>query len=746
VRLRPTPGDISRGFSNEEVFVIVTVREMGVMQSEPKPAQRVSAEAGERQLTEGGIFDDVAPRAGGDFCAPTDASRLNRAASFRPSGAQSLLLQLQRRYGNRYVQRLLALARHGNGAGEVSQDVETGIEKARGGGQGLGTGIRRKMESAFGADFSGVRVHTGSEAHELNNAVNAVAFTTGQDIFFRNGAYNTESSGGRELLAHELTHVVQQGRADGLPRKVMGVEVHRMCPECEDEKKKAIQSKLAVSQPGDPHEVEAEKMARAVMESENSSPTKKEEETDERESIPAGSSRVQRQPEAPRDEEEEKKKHSSIAKSDVRSGSAGGTTLRENGTLHRQGAPPQTIAPASLSWKPPFGLDLVTTHDEAREATLAIYIRIANLNSELKKAGETDAADKLDVIAEEASARTQSLAGATPITEKEANDLTEFGKDADKADKEAIGILSRKTEEGLAPIANAAPPDTSAIEDQLAESLHDAFRKGSTDRIGELKETIEKLKKYKEKVSSTLTWAKRAAAAAKAAKTVEQLENAIGKLESAGGVLNKVSEVLTAAHAFATITGLDNKAVSSTQDAINKFQAGLDTIDLAMGFFKAVPLIGTLWSSYYMPVTKECLRLIGVIDRYQDIENRQLGLLEFWEQRSSGGRKSGQAPTIPSYLLDNFPGGQPVLDFMFAIMHDGVPQPTSAVEKYFLEHRELFNVKQESSDKLEGEGGSHWYKPWTWGDEETLKNLVPWVQRNRRTVWSMLYGSLSPDL
>jgi hypothetical protein len=525
-------------------------------------------------------------------------------------------------------------------------------------GQPLADSAGRTLEPGFGHDFSGVRVDDDSKAAESASSVNALAYTVGNHIVFNAGQYSPGTSDGNRLLAHELTHTIQQ--TGGMVR-----------PQTDNQQKK--------------HQ-------------------------------------------------------------DVRSGSAGGTTVLENGTLHRQGAPPQTTAPTSSSWKPPFGLDPVTTHEEAREATLAIYVRIANLNSELKEAGETDAADKLELIAQEAVARSQSMAGATPITEKEASDLTEFGKDADKADTEAIGILSRKAEEGLASIANAAPPDTSAIEDELAESLHDAFRKGSTDRVGELKETIEKLNKYKEKVSSVLTWAKRAATAAKAAKTAEQLESAIGKLESAGGVLDKVGEVLTAAHAFATITGLDNKAVSPTQDSINKFQAGLDTIDLAMGYFKAVPLLGTLWSSYYKPLTQECLRLIGVIDRYQDIENRQFGLLEFWEQRSSGGRKSGQAPTIPSYLLDSFPGGQSVLDFMFAIMHDGVPQPTSAVETFFLDHRELFNVKQESWDKLEGEGGSHWYKPWTWGDEEILKNLIPWVQRNRRTVWSMLYGSLNPDL
>lgn len=67
------------------------------------------------------------------------------------------------------------------------------------------------MESAFGIGFGGVRVHADSTATELNNRIQAKAFTTGSDIYFRDGVPDVSSSSGQELLAHELTHVVQQG-------------------------------------------------------------------------------------------------------------------------------------------------------------------------------------------------------------------------------------------------------------------------------------------------------------------------------------------------------------------------------------------------------------------------------------------------------------------------------------------------------------------------------------------------------
>jgi hypothetical protein len=92
----------------------------------------------------------------------------------------------------------------------VSANVEAGIQQARGSGQPLPESLRNPMEQAFGADFSGVRVHSDGESDRLNRAMQARAFTTGQDIFFQQGAYQTNSRTGQELVAHELTHVVQQ--------------------------------------------------------------------------------------------------------------------------------------------------------------------------------------------------------------------------------------------------------------------------------------------------------------------------------------------------------------------------------------------------------------------------------------------------------------------------------------------------------------------------------------------------------
>ena len=94
--------------------------------------------------------------------------------------------------------------------GNASPDLEAGIQQARGNGQALVPHLQIQIGQAMGADFSGVRVHTDTQSDQFNRSIQAKAFTTGQDIFFRQGAYQPGSQSGQELIAHELTHVVQQ--------------------------------------------------------------------------------------------------------------------------------------------------------------------------------------------------------------------------------------------------------------------------------------------------------------------------------------------------------------------------------------------------------------------------------------------------------------------------------------------------------------------------------------------------------
>jgi hypothetical protein len=123
------------------------------------------------------------------------------------------VLKMQRTHGNQAVQRMIARVQRSvmQDGGPITDDLSTRINSKRGSGGSLDSAIQASMSSQMGYDFSGVKVHTDSESDQLNKALGAKAFTTGSDIYFSSGSYNPGSSEGQDLLAHELTHVVQQG-------------------------------------------------------------------------------------------------------------------------------------------------------------------------------------------------------------------------------------------------------------------------------------------------------------------------------------------------------------------------------------------------------------------------------------------------------------------------------------------------------------------------------------------------------
>ncbi|HEY2792978.1 MAG TPA: DUF4157 domain-containing protein [Micromonosporaceae bacterium] len=125
--------------------------------------------------------------------------------------------------GNREVltpHDILALQRTAGNAGvaQMIADDQPDVHDVVGsGGAPLDAGVRADMEGRFGQDFSDVRVHSGADAHASAVGLSAQAYTVGSDIVFQNGNFDPSSSAGQHMLAHELTHVVQQrnGPVDG---------------------------------------------------------------------------------------------------------------------------------------------------------------------------------------------------------------------------------------------------------------------------------------------------------------------------------------------------------------------------------------------------------------------------------------------------------------------------------------------------------------------------------------------------
>jgi outer membrane protein OmpA-like peptidoglycan-associated protein len=134
----------------------------------------------------------------------------------------------------------LAVQRKSANHAELSNVPPIVHEVLRSPGQSLDTATRAFFEPRFGHDFSRVRVHTDARAAESARAVNALAYTVGRDVVFGAGQYSPNTNAGQQLMAHELTHVVQQ-------------------------RSSAVQAKAEISQPGDVYEQEADRVAGTII-------------------------------------------------------------------------------------------------------------------------------------------------------------------------------------------------------------------------------------------------------------------------------------------------------------------------------------------------------------------------------------------------------------------------------------------------------------------------------------------------
>ncbi len=186
------------------------------------------------------IFDDRTPK------AVRKAENLeSRRQDSHHGDVQPRLSALQQSIGNRAVQRLLA-QRSSDEPSDLDEGTADRINRGRSEGQLLNTQTQMQMGASLGHDFGNVHVHTSRESDQLNRQLGARAFTTGQDVFFRDGAYQPHTSDGQELIAHELTHVIQQ--ASGMVGNGGGP--------------------MTVNAPGDKFEKEADAAAKSVRMSE----------------------------------------------------------------------------------------------------------------------------------------------------------------------------------------------------------------------------------------------------------------------------------------------------------------------------------------------------------------------------------------------------------------------------------------------------------------------------------------------
>jgi hypothetical protein len=197
IQTKLTVGSAGDRYEQEADRVAEQVMTMPAPRSAPSSVQRAAEEE-----------EEVQTRPLTTFITPL----VQRQAAPEEEEVQTKsLVQRQEVPEEEEVQTKSLVQRRGDGSFEASPELESRLAAHKGGGSPLPEDVRAYMEPRFGADFSGVRVHTGGEAAQLNRALSAQAFTHGRDIYLGEGRYDPDSDAGKRLLAHELAHTLQQG-------------------------------------------------------------------------------------------------------------------------------------------------------------------------------------------------------------------------------------------------------------------------------------------------------------------------------------------------------------------------------------------------------------------------------------------------------------------------------------------------------------------------------------------------------
>lgn len=289
-----------------------------------------------------------------------------------------------------------------------------------------------------------------------------------------------------------------------------------------------------------------------------------------------------------------------------------------------------------------------------------------------------------------------------------------------------------------------------ALEDQLAEAMHQRFIANQDDELEQLAKLTGKIGSWNSKVgdyagkvadySKYLGDAKGLADVAARARQLKELSKSLGEK------LGTAKEILEVANDLAVIAGAQGAPDGTAMmQGIAQFSAGINLVDKTVGrFAKAVPLFNDLWSKYYKPLVDSCVKGLTKLAGLMEVKDRS-DVVAMWNIDETGGmleRDGNGAPIIPKLYIAKgiFPGGQPVFSYLYCLREGREPPPMpEAVKVFFLDRQDIMNaISEDRSDELTSE----WelLSPSTWSSKGRRTNLVSWLAGHWPTVWSMLYG------
>jgi hypothetical protein len=269
----------------------------------------------------------------------------------------------------------------------------------------------------------------------------------------------------------------------------------------------------------------------------------------------------------------------------------------------------------------------------------------------------------------------------------------------------------------------------SVAEDAAADKLHAMYMGATTtdEQSGEslaiAKKAYGLIKTINENaVTVAKLWGEPWALALKNPTPVEFAETYLEPIGKAFGYID------TAQDALETLISVVKNPGKGDLKSITALKAGLGAISVASTFLEAVPVVGQLWDGFYRPAAESCFNYIAKQMMLESNQAKDIALLEWMKQPHA----AGVAPKIDPTVVKYFPGGQPVLDVLFAAVNGASPTVTTAARAFLMSEKSWLNNGLGEGNKLD--------------DAMSPDELNSWVRFNGDMVWAALYGSLPKTL
>lgn len=348
--------------------------------------------------------------------------------------------------------------------------------------------------------------------------------------------------------------------------------------------------------------------------------------------------------------------------------------------------------------------------------------------------------DGFAILAEEARSWGAALSGGLrPLTADEARQLTEFGEEFRSQRDKAIRILADSLVRQLSNWLTIRPiSDEDLFE--MRETVHHQFVRGADADV--LARTVELIGTVQRLIKEVEKWTGRAGKAKYVIEQAKRIDDIHKGIKEISGKVGEAKEIVELAENIGKMTGALSKTPGGLDD-IGAMEGALGAMDFVISKLQ-VPGFKQLWDGYIYKAAKLCLSQLRGLKEQLYKGDRQEGVRLFFVEH----RNDHSAPDIKGAYFhgidpaQHFPGGQPMLTFMWDLMRNpdsNAPVPAVA-EDFFVDWREQMNAG--AGEQLESDSSIG--NLWNVFSRERAPNIAGWLRRNRQDAWVKLYGGMPP--